>query len=146
MLLTYYFLNISCIGWYYWKVNMQECFKSILAVAICLASCILVITSIFGRLQYVYQDDGINGFEVYHFCIIHVWNPLMKLLAKSNHDCSTQFVSNCPICGNLCDWLKLNHLEVLSLCVIIWVNSRLICVIFITLISMHCPDDLFFQK
>ena len=44
-------------------------------------------------------------------------------------------------------WLvKIEPLEVLSLCVIIWVSGGKIRIRFITLFSMHCPDNLCFFK
>lgn len=73
------------------KVNIWEYIESMLAVAICLASCVLMIT----------QDDGFHWFEAYHFVLylfgIHQWNFLQNLLVTVQHNLSqtVRFVRIC---------------------------------------------------
>ena len=123
MLLTYYFLNILFIGNFFWKVNIWESIRSLLVIAICLASCALMITSLFGRQQDVFQENSISWFEANHFCVRYILFQLKKFQGKFIQALSTGLRSNAQICENSCDWLKLNDLQIIILCVVAWVNG-----------------------
>ena len=104
MFLTYYFLNILFIGYCAGSAFIWDSLKSILGIAVFLASCILMVTSLFGSIQDLSHNDDTSWFDPYHKCITDIWNPLVTFFVISVHETSTQFLSNCPFHVRLCDF------------------------------------------